>query len=73
MKNRIVVALLLGMAVFCSLAAAGDAATARRYIESEISQIPTLVRAPIDVLEITAAGARWIDRDPRSAYGVIGD
>lgn len=44
----------------------GDAAAATRIIEEEIEKTPGFVAAPIDVLELTNAGARWIDRDQAS-------
>jgi hypothetical protein len=51
----------------------GDAtaATARRFIEAEIGRVPHLARPPIDVLELAAAGARWIERDAQSACAAI--
>jgi hypothetical protein len=44
-----------------------DAAAARRLIRLQIARTPDRVSAPIDVLEVTAVRARWVDRDPRSA------
>lgn len=44
-----------------------DATAARRIITSQIQAAPTEVAGPIDVLQITSAGAAWVDRDPASA------
>lgn len=49
----------------------GDAAAARRLIGLQIARTPHLVKGPIDVLELTTAGARWINRDARSACPAI--
>jgi hypothetical protein len=43
-----------------------NAAAARRIIAAQIAVTPHEVSRPIDVLQITAAGARWIERDPGS-------
>jgi len=48
-----------------------DASAARRLIQMQIDKTPQYVAGPIDVLEITAGGARWIDRDARSACSVL--
>lgn len=45
----------------------GDAVAARRLIAEQIVATPTQVRAPIDVLNIRSAGARWVNRSPASA------
>jgi hypothetical protein len=39
-----------------------DVSAARRLIELEIHETPRLVGPPIAIVEITAAGARWIER-----------
>jgi hypothetical protein len=44
----------------------GGAAASRRIIEKQIAATPGRVGAPVDVLEITAAGATWVRRDPAS-------
>jgi hypothetical protein len=44
-----------------------DAPAARRLIAMQIAATPERVGGPIDVLELTAAGARWAERDPQSA------
>jgi hypothetical protein len=44
----------------------GDAAAARQLIHMQSVDTPTKVGPPIDVLEITTAGARWVLRDPES-------
>jgi hypothetical protein len=44
----------------------GDAAAAARLIREQITATPNEVGGPIDVLEITVTGARWIDPDPAS-------
>jgi hypothetical protein len=49
----------------------GDAAAARRFIEDEIRFVPQLARPPIDVIEITRVGARWVDQDAQSACAAI--
>jgi len=46
---------------------AANGAAAREWIRRQIAFTPTLARPPIDVLQITQAGATWIDRDPASA------
>jgi hypothetical protein len=43
-----------------------DAAAARRLIQMQIQRTPDMVKPPIDVLEITASGARWVDRSAMS-------
>jgi hypothetical protein len=40
----------------------GDAAAARQFITEQIAFTPQLARPPISVLELTATGARWLDR-----------
>jgi hypothetical protein len=44
-----------------------DASAARRVIELQMQATPHEVGEPFDVLQIDASGARWVDRDPRSA------
>jgi hypothetical protein len=39
----------------------------RHLIELEIAAVPESVGPPIDTLQLTKDGARWIDKDPRSA------
>lgn len=47
------------------------AAAARRLIEMQIKATPRFVGGPVDVLEITAGGARWVGRDKASACGEV--
>ena len=49
----------------------GDAAAARQFITEQIAFTPPLARPPIDVVEISAAGARWVERDARSVCAAI--
>ena len=49
----------------------GDAAAARQFITEQIAFTPELARPPVDVLEINAAGARWVDRQSDSACAAI--
>jgi hypothetical protein len=44
----------------------GDAVAARRLIELQIAATPQSVGPPIDVLEITSSGARWVGRETAS-------
>jgi hypothetical protein len=46
-----------------------DAPSARQLIHAQIDATPTKVRGPIDVLEMSAAGARWVGRDPATRCG----
>jgi hypothetical protein len=50
----------------------GSPGAARQIIDLEIIKTPGFVSAPVDVLEITASGARWVNRDPKSACPAIG-
>jgi len=49
----------------------GDAAAARQFITEQIAFTPLLARHPIDVLEITTTGARWVGREESSACASI--
>jgi hypothetical protein len=51
--------------------AVGDAAAARHLIELQADATPERVGRPIDVLELSRAGVRWIKRDARSACAAI--
>lgn len=44
-----------------------DGRAARRLLSLQAQATPRVVAAPFNVLEITANGARWVDRDARSA------
>jgi len=48
-----------------------NAAAARRFITEQIAFTPQLAKPPVDILELTAAGPRWVDRGPGSACPVI--
>jgi hypothetical protein len=43
-----------------------DTAAAGRIITEQIAATPRQVAPPVDVLEITSGGARWVQRDPLS-------
>ena len=45
----------------------GDGAAAVRLLALQAAATPGLVGPPFDALEIAAAGARWVARDPQSA------
>lgn len=49
----------------------GGPAAARRLIEMQVKATPKFVGGPIDVLEITTIGARWIGRDPASSCAAV--
>jgi hypothetical protein len=49
----------------------GDAATARRLIELQADATPQQVGRPVDALEITMGGARWVDRSPASTCAAV--
>lgn len=51
----------------------GDAAAALRIIREQIAATPRDVRGPVDVLEVTAGGARWVERERGSLCGVVVD
>ena len=44
----------------------GDSAAARKLIDLQLAATPDTVAAPVDVLEVTAAGARWVGREHNS-------
>jgi hypothetical protein len=49
----------------------GDAAAARQFINEQIAFTPQLARHPIDVLEITPTGARWVEPEDGSACAAL--
>jgi hypothetical protein len=48
-----------------------DSTAARQVIDLEIAASPTFVGPPVDILVIDAGGARWVNRDPKSACPAI--
>lgn len=43
---------------------------ARRLLALQAAATPQFVAAPFDVIEISATGTRWVDRDPKSSCAV---
>lgn len=48
----------------------GTPAAARRIIAEQIAAAPRDVSGPVDVLEMTAAGTRWVGREQESRCGL---